>query len=135
MSDYSRDLREFRGFVHGYKVDFDTLPALPQDYIKINGLTRFWGGSEQFYIADLVQNILVGVQHGNITFIITGNGKETSIYIGVTDNQIVALRSSFDALFPGIDTEYCRETLVDYLPLDYNGIFKGVPTDMGHGSS
>lgn len=100
-------------------------------FFKINGLTRFWESEQDFSVNTLVGDILnSSVRHGvPFAYAIIGSENGIEIYVGTMKLLRDGLRSSYEAVFPGIDIEYVSDNPLRTSPRDYGGMFTGIPTD------
>lgn len=100
-------------------------------FFKINGLTRFWETEQGFSVNTLVGDILnSSVRHGvPFAYVIIGKESGIDVYVGTMKLLRDGLRSSYEAVFPGIDIEYVSDNPLRTSPREYGGMFTGIPTD------
>lgn len=100
-------------------------------FFKINGLTRFWEAEENFSVNTLVGDILNScVRYGvPFAYVVIGNEKGINIYVGTMKLLREGLKTSYEAVFPGIDVECVSDNPLRTSPREYGGMFAGIPTD------
>lgn len=99
-------------------------------FFKVAGVTRFQE-SESLDIHSLAGDILSScVVHGvPFAYVLIGNKQGISVYIGTIGVVLEGLRSSFEALYPGIDIREEKGNPLDSCACEYGGLFTGIPTD------
>lgn len=100
-------------------------------FFKINGLTRFWEAEHDFDISSLIGDILnSSVRYGvPFAYAVIGDGTDVNIYVGTMKILLDALKSSYEAVFPGIDIDIANDNPLRSAPRDFGGMFTGIPTD------
>lgn len=100
-------------------------------FFKINGLTKFWNCEQDFSINSLIGDILNSSVRNRVPFAyaIIGNENGINVYVGTLKILVESLKSSYEAVFPGIDIEYTLENPLRTSPNTYGGMFTGIPTD------
>ncbi len=100
-------------------------------FFKINGLTKFWEKEKEFEMSPLIGDILNScVRHGiPFAFAIIGNAEGINIYVGTLKLLLDGLKSSYEAMFPGLDIEDISENPLRTSPRRYGGMFTGIPTN------
>ena len=80
-------------------------------FFKINGLTKFWEKEKEFEMTPIIGDILNScVRHGiPFAFAIIGNAEGISVYVGTLKLLVDGLKSSYEAVFPGLDIEDVSE--------------------------
>ena len=100
-------------------------------FMKVRGLSCFWERDEGTGTSGLISDILCScVRHGvPFAYVITGDESGISIYVGTMKLLIDALRSSYEALYPGINIGFVKENPLRACPRECGGLFTGIPTD------
>lgn len=100
-------------------------------FIKVLGLSCFWERDESADISRLMSDILCScVRHGvPFSYIIIGDESSISIYVGTIKPLLDGLKSSFEALYPGINIELIPNNPLRTAPRECGGLFTGIPTN------
>lgn len=100
-------------------------------FFRIAGLTRFWEKEENVDITSLVGDILSScIRHGvSFVYAITGNADGIQIYVGTMKVLLEGLKTSYEAVYPGIDIEMMNDNPLRYSAKNYGGLFTGIPTN------
>ena len=100
-------------------------------FLKIRGITRFWEADQDLKTTSLMGDILSSCVRYNAPFAyaIVGDEQGISIYAGVAKVFLSGLRSSLEAVYPGISLEAMGENPLRSCPRNYGGLFSGIPTD------
>ncbi|MCD7884705.1 MAG: DUF87 domain-containing protein [Lachnospiraceae bacterium] len=107
-------------------------------FLRVMGITRFWGKDEDLDSNTLMADILSGIQDKGIGFIfaVKGCGDDIEVYLGVEKSHLESLKSTLVSMFPAIelreiddiDGQDAWETIVPY-DLTSGGIVCGKPTN------
>ena len=110
------------------------LPAcssLPK-FIRVMGITRFWGEQEILDSASLMGDLISGVHELGIGFvyILKGGPESVELYFGIDGTAMESLKSLLTSLFPAIELRDVEDVTV-MLPRNLRdcGIASGVPTN------
>lgn len=100
-------------------------------FFKIEGITRFWETEQDVPVNTLIGDILNSTVRYGIPFAyaIIGDKNGINVYVGTMKILSDCLRSSYEALFPGVDIEFVQDNPLSTAPRDCGGMFTGVPTD------
>ena len=110
------------------------LPAcssLPK-FIRVMGITRFWGEQEILDSASLMGDLISGVHELGIGFvyILKGGPESVELYFGIDGTAMESRQSLLTSLFPAIELRDVEDVTV-MLPRNLRdcGIASGVPTN------
>lgn len=100
-------------------------------FLKVNGLADFWQKDAQIEESVLVRDILTSSLRFNVPFCyaIVGDDKGIHIYLGTMKILRDSLRTSYEAMFPGIDIDDVEGNPFAMMRCQYGGMFTGFPTD------
>lgn len=100
-------------------------------FLRINGLTRFWESEENLNISSLMGDILNScVKHGVLfAYAIIGNKDGINVYVGTMKVLLDGLKTSYESTYPGIDIEFVSDNPLRTSPRECGGMFTGIPTD------
>ena len=105
--------------------------SFPVHFLKINGVANFWEKDEGVDETVLVRDILTSTIRYNLPFCfaIKGDRDGIHIYVGTIQTLRDSLRSSYEAMFPGIDIEPVEANPFADTKCNCGGVFTGFPTD------
>ena len=105
--------------------------GFPVHFLKINGVANFWEEDAGVDETVLVRDILTSTIRYNLPFCfaIKGNRDGIHIYVGTIQSLRDSLRSSYEAMFPGIDIDPVETNPFADTQCKYGGVFTGFPTD------
>lgn len=100
-------------------------------FFRVKGITEFWRNEEYNQANSLIGDILNScVRHGvPFAYSILGNEYGIEIYVGTIKLLSNSLKSSYEAMFPGIDIDYVSNNPLRTCACNYGGLFTGVPTN------
>lgn len=100
------------------------------EFFKISGLTKFWE-TEDIDITSLIGDILSScIRHGvPFAYAITGTDDGIQVYVGTLKVLIEGLKTSYEAVYPGIDIEMMTENPLRTSAREFGGLFTGIPTN------
>ena len=100
-------------------------------FVRVFGLSCFWDREEKLQTGDLMSDILCSVvRHGvSFAYAIIGDGSGINIYIGTMKLLLEGLKSSLEALYPGINITPVDGNPLQTCPQEFGGLFTGVPTN------
>jgi hypothetical protein len=100
-------------------------------FMKIHGVSSFWKDDDKLDTSGLMSDILSScVRHGvSFSFFIIGDENGINIYVGTMASLLEGLKTSFEAMYPGIDTEFVFDNPLKSSPCECGGLFTGIPTN------
>ncbi len=100
-------------------------------FFRIKGITGFWKSEDDYDVTTLVGDILNSCVRHQIPFAyaIIGDENGINIYVGTTKLLREGVKTSYEAVFPGIDIELVSENPLRSAPKSYGGMFTGIPAD------
>ena len=101
-------------------------------FLRIKGVSEFWKSRPDSNINNLVRNILNSLDRYNIPFVysVVGNEYGIEILYGTAESLISVLKSSIEALFPGVEIEICQQNPLRFAACTFGGIVTGIPSQL-----
>lgn len=100
-------------------------------FFQVMGIARSWEEERELDSCALTADILNGcVRYGlPFAFVLVGDGRGIHVYVGTMKTLLDPVRSSYQAVYPGIDIEAVEDNPLRSCPREYGGMFTGIPTD------
>ena len=107
------------------------------EFLKIGGITDFWEKKQNIDKGSPIGDLLNSCIKYNrpLVYAIIGEEEGINVYIGTLESVSDSLRTSYEAIFPGIDMDYVEGNPLRDAPCSFGGMFTGIPTDKTGGDN
>lgn len=106
-------------------------------FFRVKGMARFWESNPEIHFDSIMTDILCGLHSPNtvLVYMLTGNGHEIQLYLGISSERKDALLGSLVGSYPFISLEWAPNCMKRLADCGSGGMIVGQPTRKTDGNA